>query len=121
MPNKMAVRKMISRVRRRSLLQEPKTLIDVNIPEELRKIISEDVSLLKETVIDDDMILVFSTRFNTCRLVQSNLWIDHDTFKTVLDIFLELYTIGHSCWPLAALVLHLIQRSFSTAHQNKVT
>lgn len=93
MPNKMAVRKIIARVRRRELPKEPQKIVDLNIPDDLRKSISGQMFLLKETKVGEDSILVFSTRANICRLAQSELWIGDGTFKTVPELFLQLYTI----------------------------
>lgn len=93
MPNKPAQRKIIARLRRDALPKEPKVLLDMNIPDKLRKTITGDMFLLREITVGEDFLLIFSTRNNIRRLAQSGHWIGDGTFKTVPDIFLQLYTI----------------------------
>ncbi|KAF0711165.1 Uncharacterized protein FWK35_00031288, partial [Aphis craccivora] len=69
---------------------EPNSIDDLNIPDNLKKILSDQIFLIKESVIDK--LLVFSTVNNVQKLSQSMFWIVGGTFKTV-PIFTQLYTI----------------------------
>lgn len=93
MPNKPAQRKIISRERHYALPKEPKVLLNLNIPDDLRITITGEMFLLREVRVGDDYILIFSTQNNIRRLAQSGHWMGDGTFKTVPDIFLQLYTI----------------------------
>ncbi|KAF0761068.1 Uncharacterized protein FWK35_00007573 [Aphis craccivora] len=91
LPSYEAQRKKIMRTRITHHHTEPNSIDDLNIPDNLKKILFDQILLIKESVIDK--ILVFSTVDNVKKLSQSMFWIVDGTFKTVPTIFTQLYTI----------------------------
>ncbi|XP_050054122.1 uncharacterized protein LOC126549329 [Aphis gossypii] len=93
LPSYEAQRKKIKRARITHHHTEPNSIDDLNIPDNLKKTLSDQIFLIKESVIGEDKILVFSTVNNVQKLSQSMFWIVDGTFKTVPTIFTQLYTI----------------------------
>ena len=49
--------------------------------------------LVRDTTVENERVLIFSTFDNIAYLAQSPFWIMDGTFKTVPTIFTQLYTI----------------------------
>lgn len=90
-PAKPALRKIISRQRRKDLPTEPTDIQSLNIPDSLKSTFSGELFLLKESTVGEHKILIFSTKTNIRLLTQSRIIIGDGTFKSVLGIFTELY------------------------------
>lgn len=93
MPSVEATRKIILRARRKLLPPEPSSVEEINIPDNLKKCLNGDQFLLKEISISNQKILIFSTKNEIKNLIEAPYWIMDGTFKTVPNIFLQLYTI----------------------------
>ncbi|CAB4389744.1 unnamed protein product [Rhizophagus irregularis] len=59
----------------------------------MKKTLDGSNFLIKDSTINDNRILIFTTIANINQLEQSTLWIMDGTFKTVPTIFKQLYTI----------------------------
>ena len=59
----------------------------------MQKTLNGSNFLIKDLIINDDRILVFTTIADIMHLSQSSFWIMDGTFKTVPTIFKQLYTI----------------------------
>ena len=93
LPSKDALRKKIKRVRQNERPQEPKTLHEIDIPANLRKTLTGELFLVRDSVVGNERILTFTTAANVEPLSQAPYWIMDGTFKTVPLIFYQLYTI----------------------------
>jgi len=117
LPGPEAVRKIIKRRRRKSLPAEPTTLEDINIPESLRNTFAGELFLLRESQIENDKILIFSTKFEIEKLVRAKFWIMDGTFKTVPNIFLQMYTIHAPVGGINSRILPLVYVLMSSKNQ----
>ncbi|CAG8462550.1 11507_t:CDS:2 [Dentiscutata heterogama] len=68
-------------------------LDDIDIPDSLSSTSSREDFLVKDSVIEDERILLFTTKANIQHLSRSSYWMMDSTFKTILTIFRQLYTI----------------------------
>jgi MULE transposase domain/FLYWCH zinc finger domain len=93
LPSRDALRQSINRIRSSDLPTEPDSLGGLIIPEDLTKTLDGSEFLVRDSVIDEDRILLFTTIVNVRYLEQSSFWIMDGTFKTVPTIFRQLYTI----------------------------
>ena len=94
LPSRNALHQSINRVRNSELPVEPDSLDDLIIPEDLTKTLDgTDDFLIKDSAMDQDRILLFTTITNVRYLAQSSFWIMDGTFKAVPTIFKQLYTI----------------------------
>jgi len=93
LPSRDALRQSIHRIRSSDLPTEPESLDDLIIPEDLTKTLDGSDFLVKNSVMDEDRILLFTTVVNVRYLAQSPFWIMDGTFKTVPTLFRQLYTI----------------------------
>ncbi|XP_059175689.1 uncharacterized protein LOC131955549 [Physella acuta] len=93
MPSKQALTKRIKRTQNKNHPVEPHTLEDVAIPDDLRLTQSGALFLLKESSINNDKLLIFSTESNIQKLGEAMYWIMDGTFKTAPNIFLQIYSI----------------------------
>ena len=59
----------------------------------MKKTLDNANFLVKDTIIGNERMLMFTTSTNINYLAQSSIWIMDGTFKTVLTIFKQLYTI----------------------------
>ncbi|CAJ0830968.1 10569_t:CDS:2 [Entrophospora sp. SA101] len=75
------------------MVAEPESLNELIVPEDLTKTLSGSDFLVKDIVLDQDRILLFTTIANVQYLEQSPFWIMDGTFKTVPNIFRQLYSI----------------------------
>lgn len=96
LPSRDALRQSINRTRSSGLPKEPESLDDLIIPENLTKTLDGIDFLVRDSVIDEDRVLLFTTVVNIRYLAQSPFWIMDGTFKTVPTLFRQLYTI-HGC------------------------
>jgi hypothetical protein len=96
MPSRDALRKRITRVRKAEIPPEPQSIAEVNIPESLRITLNGEPFLVKDHIIDQERILIFTTKNNIQHLSQATFWIMDGTFKTVPTIFCQLYSIHAS-------------------------
>ncbi|CAG8799785.1 22463_t:CDS:2, partial [Gigaspora margarita] len=74
----------------------------INIPKEIYPYVpsqyafstlSREEFLVRDSVIENEQILLFTTKVNMQYLSRSLYWMMNSTFKTVLAIFCQLYTI----------------------------
>src|ERR1700722_997589 len=93
MPTLNALRARIKRVRRSDIPPQPQTLDEINIPESLQLTLSGDSFLVKDSVIGEERILLFTTKANIHHLSQALFWVMDGTFKTVSTVFYQQYTI----------------------------
>ena len=93
LPPKSALRKKISYARKGIRPSEPQSLEDLEIPENLCKTLREELFLVRDSTVGDERILLFTTKSNIERLASASYWIMDGTFKTVPNIFYQLYTI----------------------------
>ncbi|KAL4112906.1 hypothetical protein QTP88_016625 [Uroleucon formosanum] len=93
LPGPEAVRKIIKRRRRKSLPAEPTTLKDINIPESLRNTFAGELFILRESKIENDKILIFSTKFEIEKLVRAKFLIMGEFSRQSQIYVLQMYTI----------------------------
>jgi hypothetical protein len=103
-----AARKIIKPQRRKSLPTEPTLLKDINIPDRLRNTFNDDAFLLRESKVGDDIISIFSTRFELEKLIRANFWIMDGTFKIVPNMFLQMCTIHAPVGGINSRILPLV-------------
>ena len=96
MPLCDALRKRITQIRKAEIPPEPQSIAEVNIPESLRITLNGEPFLVKDHIIDQERILIFTTKNNIQHLSQATFWIMDGTFKTVPTIFCQLYSIHAS-------------------------
>lgn len=96
MPTKSALRKMIGRARCVGLPKEPRSLNEIEIPEELRSSIAGKMFFQKSIDVGDDKILIFTTEDELRDLERCEYWMADGTFKTAPSLFMQLFTI-HGC------------------------
>ncbi|CAH1769656.1 3581_t:CDS:2, partial [Entrophospora sp. SA101] len=72
---------------------KPESLNELIIPKDLTKTLNGSGFLVKVIVLDQDRILLFTTIANVQYLEQFPFWIMNGTFKTVPNIFRQLYSI----------------------------
>ncbi|CAG8736097.1 11310_t:CDS:2, partial [Dentiscutata heterogama] len=68
-------------------------LDDINIPDSLCSTLSGENFLIRDSIIEKERILLFTTKANIQHLSNSLYWMMDGTFKTVPTIFHQLYTI----------------------------
>lgn len=93
MPSRNALRMKIKRIRRTVIPSQPKTLDEINVPISLCYTLIGDLFLIKDIRINQERILLFTTKTNIQYLSQAKFWIMDGTFKTVPTVFYQLYTI----------------------------
>ncbi|GET00572.1 uncharacterized protein LOC112591534 [Rhizophagus clarus] len=93
MPTVNALRTVIKRVRKAERPPQPQNIGEVNVPNSLCLTLTGDHFLVKDFMFGADRILLFTTKTNIQRLSQASYWLMDGTFKTVLTIFCQLYTI----------------------------
>ncbi|CAG8712249.1 457_t:CDS:2, partial [Dentiscutata heterogama] len=71
---------------------QPQKLDDINIPNSLCSTLSGENFLVKDSIIEEEQILLFTTKANIQHLSNSLYWMIDGIFKTVLTIFRQLYT-----------------------------
>lgn len=80
--------------RQRTSLPSPRTLAELTIPENYTLTLDNEQFLMHDSGKDDeDRFLIFSTQKNLQLLAQSKRWYSDGTFKTVPEVFFQLYTI----------------------------
>jgi len=85
-PYMPTLRAKIKRIRNAEMAAQPQTLEDINIPESLQSSLNGD-QFLKER------ILLFTIKANIRNLSQALFWVMDGTYKTVPNVFYQLYTI----------------------------
>ena len=93
LPSHDALRQVIKRVRHIDTPVEPQSLESLIIPEDMKKTLNGVDFLVKDSIVDNKRVLMFTTSANINYLAQSSIWIMDGTFKTVPTIFRQLYTI----------------------------
>ena len=93
MPSQNALRMRIKRVRRTEMPSESQNLNEINIPDSFKITLSGNLFLVKDLTVNQDRILLFTTKSNIEYLSQALFWVMDGTFKTVPTIFSQLYTI----------------------------
>lgn len=96
LPSCDALRQTVRRIRHIDFPTEPTSLENLIVPERMKQTLDGTNFLVRDTTIDDNRILLFTTHTNVHHLAQSPFWIMDGTFKTVPTIFKQLYTI-HGC------------------------
>jgi hypothetical protein len=76
-----------------------------------------DAFLLRESKVVDDMILIFSTKFELEKLIRANFWIMDGTFKTVPNIFLQIYKIHAPVGGIISRILSLVYVLMSSRNE----
>jgi len=93
LPSSDALRQTINRLRHSEFPVEPTTLGELNIPEHLTRTLDGTRFLVRDSIIGEDRVLLFTTIANIRHLQESTFWIMDGTFKTVPNLFMQLYTI----------------------------
>ena len=93
MPNKEALRRVISCIRSENMPAQPQSLQDIDVPINLRVTISGEPFLAKEITLGEEKIMIFCTISNLQYLQKADFWIIDGTFKTVPTLFHQMYTI----------------------------
>ncbi|KAF0464707.1 hypothetical protein F8M41_026445 [Gigaspora margarita] len=96
LPSYNAIRQTIQRVHHLDLPTELLTLDSFVIPNYMKQTLKGSDFLISNTTVNQSRILMFTTADNFCHLNHSPYWIMDGTFKTVPNIFKQLYTI-HDC------------------------
>ncbi|POG75212.1 hypothetical protein GLOIN_2v1770416, partial [Rhizophagus irregularis DAOM 181602=DAOM 197198] len=92
-PSPNALRRTISRVRKSEMPPQPQNITEINIPESLCHTLHGNIFLVKDYMVGQERILLFTTRENIQHLANALFWIMDGTFKTVPTIFHQMYTI----------------------------
>jgi hypothetical protein len=92
LPSRNALKKQAKRVRRVDFPPEPRSLENVNLPAEF-KITLRRENFCRDIIVGDGHILLFVTDDSIRRLSEAEFWLCDGTFKTVSNIFIQLYTI----------------------------
>ncbi len=87
LPSRDALRQSIKRIRHVDSPAEPRSLENLIIPENWKKTLSGSDFLVRDPLIGDNRVLIFTTFTNINYLVQSPFWICDGTFKTVPTVF----------------------------------
>ena len=93
LPSKNALRKTIKRIRRCDRPPEPMSLLDIDIPPELMHTLNGGSFLYRDSTVEEDQILIFTSDANMKRLSKAPFRIMDCTFKTVPILFYQMYTI----------------------------
>ncbi|CAI2195506.1 15955_t:CDS:2, partial [Funneliformis geosporum] len=72
---------------------KPQTLESFIIPENMKRTLDGVDFLVRDLIISNKRLLIFTTSANINYLAQSSIWIMDGTFKTIPNIFKQLYTI----------------------------
>ena len=72
---------------------QPKTLNEINVSVSLYYTLSETLFLVKDIIVNQERIFLFTITANIQHLSQTLFWIIDDTFKIILTVFYQLYTI----------------------------
>ena len=83
----------MKRIRQAHQLPEPKTIIDIEVPLVLQKTLNGELFLVKDSTVEEERLLMFTTKSNVEKLSHASIWIMNGTFKTVPTIFYQLYAI----------------------------
>ncbi|CAG8855267.1 31189_t:CDS:2, partial [Gigaspora margarita] len=70
-----------------------RNLDDIDIPNSLCLTLNGENFLVRDSIIGEDRIILFTTKANIQHLSRALYWIMDGTFKTVPTIFHQLYTI----------------------------
>lgn len=100
MPDRLALRKRVSRTRLRNLPSAPLTIHDLReIPVEFQNTLSGERFLLYDSHEDEEYenqygrILIFATKENLRNLFRSSTWFVDGTFSCAPSIFFQLFAI----------------------------
>jgi hypothetical protein len=96
LPSCDALRQTINRIRSSDLPVEPESLNELIVPEDLTKTLSGSDFLVKDIVLDQDRILLFTTIANVQYLEQSlsGLWMEHlKQFQIYLDSYIQFMDV----------------------------
>lgn len=92
-PNKNVIRQIIKRARAKSTPLEPKSLAEIDLPEDL-KMFKGETFLIPNTNLNEDIkSLIFCTDKNIKLLQESTIWIMDGTFQSCPKLFMQLYSI----------------------------
>lgn len=92
LPSTSALKQSCKRVRKNKNV-EPKTLDDLNLPDEYKQTLNNELFLIKEIDVDDNKVLIFSTVSNLSKMSNADYWLMDGTFNVVPNIFYQLYSI----------------------------
>ena len=123
LPSRDALRQSIKRVRHIDTPAEPLSLENLIIPENMKKTLDNSDFLIKDSTINNNRTLIFTTIANINQLEQSTLWLMDGIFKTVPNIFRQLYTIhgyvgGAKTHELCHLFMYYCQANLKNAIKN---
>ncbi|CAG8524215.1 3400_t:CDS:2 [Dentiscutata heterogama] len=93
LPSVNSLCKTINRVRQSKLPPQPRNIMELNLPESLRLTLNGNPFLIKDQLVGQNRILIYTTVENIRYLSRASFWIMDGTFDTVPTIFRQLYTI----------------------------
>lgn len=98
MPDRLCLRKKISRTRLKDMAPNPTSISDLgDVPTQYSQTLGGTNFLIYDSVDDEDYdggrILIFSTEENLVKLFRSSIWFADGTFKTAPTIFVQLFSI----------------------------
>lgn len=93
LPKKGAMTKKVGRTQKKDTHPNPRTLVGLEIPDEYTKTIEGTKFLAKAIVEGDNSLFIFMSEKSLKYLRNAEFWICDGTFKTVPELFYQLYTI----------------------------
>ena len=94
LPKEATVKRAIQRERRKKIPEPPKSLSDLEIPDEWRTTSKGDNWLLVDITLEGtDRVIIFCTEQNLRHLGRSTIWYGDGTFSVAPQHFYQLYTI----------------------------
>lgn len=91
-PSSSALKQVIKRTRKRNKKTEPKTIEEIDIPDELKFIEDEKFVHYCQSV-NDDFLVILTTKQNMQLLSTAEFWIMDGTFDVTPNLFSQLYSI----------------------------
>lgn len=92
LPSKEAQKQKINRSRRNSGINEPRSLINIQIPTEMM-FVDDELFVLHEENFNEKKNIILSTKSSLQILSLSECWVMDGTFYVVPEIFTQLFTI----------------------------
>ncbi|XP_049867236.1 uncharacterized protein LOC126367652 [Pectinophora gossypiella] len=93
MPSKDALRHVIRRARKKILPAEPKSIDEIQIPDNLKTVEGEKFLAKDVTYGNNKRLLMFCTKAGIQILRDAILWLMDGTFRTCPNLFTQLYSI----------------------------
>ncbi|CAG8500218.1 12769_t:CDS:2, partial [Dentiscutata heterogama] len=93
LPLSDAIRQTVQRICHLNLSKEPSSLDNLVIPDHMRRTLNEVDFLIHDSTLEQDGMLIFTILDNIHHLNRSPFWVMDGTFKTVPNMFKQLYSI----------------------------